>query len=59
MSDRDYVMPFGKYKGSTLEEIYIEDPSYLEWCVDELRPCEAKDKIEETLPEMQRVMSVY
>lgn len=59
MSDRDYVMPFGKHKGETLEEIFVEDPRYLEWCVENLDPCEALDAIEETLPEMQRVMRVY
>jgi len=25
------VMPFGKYTGRTLEEIYQADPDYLEW----------------------------
>src|SRR2546423_13353639 len=26
-----HVMPFGKYKGRLLEEILIDDPSYLDW----------------------------
>ncbi|HLS54067.1 MAG TPA: DUF3820 family protein [Tissierellaceae bacterium] len=26
-----YKMPFGKYKGKTLEEIYKRDKSYLAW----------------------------
>jgi uncharacterized protein (DUF3820 family) len=24
-------MPFGKYKGRLLEEIFVDDPSYLDW----------------------------
>lgn len=27
----NFQMPFGKYKGKTLEEIKIQDPSYLIW----------------------------
>src|SRR5262249_17274071 len=26
-----HVMPFGKYKGRLLEEILIDDPSYVDW----------------------------
>jgi uncharacterized protein (DUF3820 family) len=26
-----HVMPFGKYKGRLLEEIFVDDPSYLDW----------------------------
>src|SRR5712691_6550469 len=26
-----YFMPFGKYKGRLLQEILIDDPSYLDW----------------------------
>jgi uncharacterized protein (DUF3820 family) len=26
-----HVMPFGKYKGRLLEEILVDDPSYLDW----------------------------
>jgi hypothetical protein len=25
------VIPFGKYRGYLLEEVFVEDPSYLEW----------------------------
>jgi len=28
-----HVMPFGKYKGRLLEEILVDDPSYLDWLV--------------------------
>jgi len=28
-----HVMPFGKHKGRLLEEIVIDDPSYLDWLV--------------------------
>jgi hypothetical protein len=33
---KDYRMPFGKYKGETLEEIYVEDVGYLEWLREEM-----------------------
>ena len=33
---RYFKMPFGKYKGETLEEIYIEDVGYLEWLQDQI-----------------------
>jgi uncharacterized protein (DUF3820 family) len=26
-----HVMPFGKYKGKLLEEILVDDPSYVDW----------------------------
>ena len=30
----DFVLPFGKYKGKTLEEIYKSDPKYVFWLAD-------------------------
>ena len=30
----DYVLPFGKYKGKTLKEIYAEDPKYVYWLAE-------------------------
>lgn len=32
---RDSIMPFGKYKGETLEEIYIHDHGYLDWMLEQ------------------------
>lgn len=29
--DRDFVMPFGKYKGETIGDLIFDDPGYLEW----------------------------
>lgn len=29
--DRNFVMPFGKYKGTPLHEIIENDPQYLLW----------------------------
>lgn len=34
--DLDDKMPFGKYKGYTLSEVIEVDPSYLEWCCNNL-----------------------
>ena len=30
----DYEMPFGKYKGKTLKDIYAEDPQYAYWLAE-------------------------
>jgi uncharacterized protein (DUF3820 family) len=30
-----FVMPFGKYKGKTLDDISDDDPSYVVWLADE------------------------
>ncbi|MGYP001338022402 len=32
--DRNWVMPFGKFKGLALSEIIENDPQYLVWLVD-------------------------
>jgi len=29
------VMPFGKYEGATIEQIYLKDPDYLDWVLRE------------------------
>lgn len=31
----DFVMPFGKYKGRTLDDISDHDPGYVVWLADE------------------------
>lgn len=37
MSDpRQYKMPFGSYKGKTLEQIHKVDRTYIEWMRDNL-----------------------
>ena len=33
---REFVMPFGKFKGMSLDEIATENRAYLEWAVDSL-----------------------
>jgi uncharacterized protein (DUF3820 family) len=30
-----HVLPFGKYKGRLIEEVLIDDPSYLEWLAEQ------------------------
>jgi uncharacterized protein (DUF3820 family) len=30
----NYIMPFGKYGGKTVGDIYSEDPQYLSWVWD-------------------------
>jgi hypothetical protein len=29
--DRNWIVPFGKYKGSPLHEVMANDPQYLQW----------------------------
>jgi len=31
--DRNWIMPFGKFKGTALSEIIENDPQYIEWLV--------------------------
>lgn len=42
---KDFKMPFGKYKGETLEEIYVEDVGYLDWLKDTARQGDESDEI--------------
>lgn len=45
-------MPFSKYKGKGLNEIYAEDSSYLNWCLNNLNLQESlKKAIEEVISE--------
>jgi uncharacterized protein (DUF3820 family) len=30
-----HIVPFGKYKGRLLEEILIDDPSYIDWLAEQ------------------------
>lgn len=49
------AMPFGKYKGKMVGEIVNEDPSYLQWCMDNLSTSfdeEVIDLIKENLQEI-------
>ena len=52
---RDFVMPFGKYQGQTLEEIYIEDKGYIEWLVDNMENDRIRESAEQCLEEMKMV----
>jgi len=51
-SNRDYRMPFGKYKGSTLEEIYVDDREYLEWCADTLDKEDIRERIADAIRDL-------
>jgi len=53
MTDRNYRMHFGQHKGETLEEIYVDDRAYLEWCIDNLEEDSLREKIEETYKELK------
>lgn len=34
ITDREWVMPFGKHKGLTIGFLMDADPQYLAWCID-------------------------
>lgn len=33
ISDRNWTLPFGKYKGETIANLMESNPQYLEWCI--------------------------
>ena len=55
--NKDFIMPWGKYRGETLEQIYLDDRGYLDWLLS-VRPDESDiivKKIRGTEKEMRRV----
>jgi hypothetical protein len=46
MGARDFKMPFGKHKGETLEEIYIDDRDYFDWVLDNMENDNIREKFE-------------
>lgn len=38
LKEDNNIISFGKYKGKTIDEIAIENPSYLNWIVDNIIP---------------------
>jgi uncharacterized protein (DUF3820 family) len=55
MSAREFKMPWGKYKGQALEEIYIEDGAYLDWLL-EARRHDRTDEIVQKIYECEKEM---
>lgn len=55
LETRTYKMPFGKHRGETLEEIYVEDGSYLDWLVENVDDEILKERIRRTEKEMRNV----
>lgn len=43
----DFVMPFGKYVGLKLGEIYSEDPQYIEWAKENIEKEPLRSKLKE------------
>jgi hypothetical protein len=37
---RDFVIRFGKYKGSTIGEVWHIDPKYVRWAAENLTTCD-------------------
>jgi len=33
MTNQSSILPFGKHKGRSIEEIFLDDPQYLQWLV--------------------------
>ena len=46
----DATFPFGKYKGERVSDVHQENPSYLDWCLDQewLKP-EMRKVIQEVM----------
>jgi uncharacterized protein (DUF3820 family) len=44
-----FMMPFGKYQGQTLSEIFNEDPGYIKWGSEKLENLEIREKMREVL----------
>ena len=58
MPDRSwmsYKMPFGKYKGDTLEIIRINDPQYLIWGADNINNREVRRECEKAITYLNEV----
>lgn len=45
-SVKDFVMPFGKHCGASLEQIWIKAPDYLKWCAENLEATTLRRRIE-------------
>lgn len=52
---RNFIMPFGKHEGETLEEIYVDDKRYLDWCLDNIEDEQIIEAIEQCFEEMKLV----
>jgi len=52
---REFVMPFGKHEGETLEEIYLEDRGYFDWCLCNLTNEDVVIKMEDVESQMENV----
>lgn len=40
----DEVFAFGKHKGETLDEVIVDDPGYVDWCLSEVDGFELDDE---------------
>lgn len=49
VSNSEFVMPFGKYRGMTLLEILDRDRHYLEWALNNFESGNLVNRIEEVL----------
>ena len=36
----DTILPFGKYKGKTVEQVLEIDPTYIRWCLENIEAFE-------------------
>lgn len=45
----NFIMPFGKYRGMSLDDIYCENPDYLEWIKDNFEDGWIQEKVKQYL----------
>lgn len=44
-----HTITFGKYKGKTIEHVILQDPSYIDWCLDNITSFKLTNKAQELL----------
>lgn len=35
---KQWALPFGKYKGQLISDVFLEDESYIDWLHEQLKP---------------------
>ncbi len=53
-SKAPFVFYFGKHKGLNIEDVYAKDPSYLNWCVENMESSNITRKIKAFLEEKKK-----
>lgn len=52
--NKPFVFHFGKYSGKKLEDVIIEDASYVEWCIENLTDKKVVDRIKRAIDGLKK-----